>query len=145
MERFLVERMGKNEDVRSLTSGVQFFTARTALTSVSKNIHQLPKSEFIECLHDLYFREQKDRYGDFFEMLYGKFGKRSRRSFSVPTMKSFTPVLSIPWIPMQWGGSFPYADLEDVMRNMKASDNSSYNGTFTYPLVGDSIRQCITA
>src|SRR5208283_2180915 len=31
------------------------------------------------------------------------------------------------------GRFFPYADLTEVVRNMKRPDNSSYNSTFTYP------------
>ena len=31
------------------------------------------------------------------------------------------------------GRFFPYADLTDIVRNMKAPDNASYNATFTYP------------
>ena len=40
-----------------------------------KNIHQLDKQDFIDCLYDLYFREEKDNYNNFEQMLYGKFGK----------------------------------------------------------------------
>ncbi len=31
------------------------------------------------------------------------------------------------------GRFFPYADLTDIVRNMKLADNASYNATFTYP------------
>ena len=31
------------------------------------------------------------------------------------------------------GRFFPHADLTDIIRNMKAPDNASYNATFTYP------------
>ena len=34
------------------------------------------------------------------------------------------------------GRFFPYADLTDIVRNMKQPDNASYNGTFTYPRGG---------
>lgn len=39
------------------------------------NIHQLPKDEFIDCLYDLFHREEKENYSSFQDMLYGKFGK----------------------------------------------------------------------
>ena len=39
------------------------------------NIHQLPKSEFIDCLYDLFHKDEKEAYGSFQDMLYGKFGK----------------------------------------------------------------------
>ena len=31
------------------------------------------------------------------------------------------------------GRFFPHADLTDIVRNMKAPDNASYNAAFTYP------------
>ena len=34
------------------------------------------------------------------------------------------------------GRFFPYADIDDVVRNFKAADNASYNATFTYPRGG---------
>jgi protoporphyrinogen oxidase len=34
------------------------------------------------------------------------------------------------------GCFFPYADLTDIVRNMKQADNASYNATFTYPAGG---------
>ena len=39
------------------------------------NIHQLKKEEFIDCLYDLFNKEEKDKYDNFLDMLYGKFGK----------------------------------------------------------------------
>ena len=34
------------------------------------------------------------------------------------------------------GRFFPHADIADIIRNMKAADNTSYNSTFTYPRGG---------
>jgi hypothetical protein len=34
------------------------------------------------------------------------------------------------------GRFFPHADLADIVRNMRAADNASYNATFTYPARG---------
>ena len=48
-----------------------------------KNIHQLPKSDFIECIHDLYFREERNA-NNFKEMLYAKFGNAISNKFLVP-------------------------------------------------------------
>ena len=39
------------------------------------NIHQLPQQEFIDCLYDLYNKNEKENYESFLDMLYGKFGK----------------------------------------------------------------------
>jgi protoporphyrinogen oxidase len=40
-----------------------------------KNIHQLPREEFLECLVDLYFRDEKAKPESFEEMLYARFGR----------------------------------------------------------------------
>ena len=39
------------------------------------NIHELDKEEFIDCLYDLFNKEEKEKYDNFLDMLYGKFGK----------------------------------------------------------------------
>ena len=48
------------------------------------NIHQLPKTEFIDCLYDLFNRTEKPKYDNFEEMLYGKFGKSITEKFLKP-------------------------------------------------------------
>ncbi len=137
IERFLVERMGENEDVRVIEkrSSILFEGHRIDFP-FQKNIHQLPKTDFIECLHDLYFREQRDSYSDFLGMLYGKFGRAITEKFLRPYNEKLYACSLDTLDADAMGRFFPYADLEDVMRNMKESDNTSYNGTFTYPSGG---------
>jgi protoporphyrinogen oxidase len=48
-----------------------------------KNIHQLPHDDFLECLHDLYFREERAP-DSFLEMLYARFGRGIAEKFLVP-------------------------------------------------------------
>ena len=48
------------------------------------NIHQLEKSEFIDCLYDLFHKEEKEEYDNFLDMLYGKFGKSIVEKFLKP-------------------------------------------------------------
>lgn len=49
----------------------------------SKNIHQLPQQEFIDCLVDL-FESGGNDYRSFKEMLYAKFGKSIAEKFLIP-------------------------------------------------------------
>lgn len=49
-----------------------------------RNIHQLPKEEFIDCLYDLFNNEYDGDYSNFKEMLYAKFGKSIAEKFLIP-------------------------------------------------------------
>ena len=109
-----------------------------------KNIHQLPQEEFIDCLHDLYFaRAPKELLGahappalpetSFKEMLYARFGRSIAEKFLVPYNEKLyaTDLGTLDKDAM--GRFFPHADLTDIVRNMRAPDNASYNSHFTYP------------
>jgi protoporphyrinogen oxidase len=105
-----------------------------------KNIHQLPQDEFIDCLYDLYFARSSDvkRDGeppenDFAQMLYARFGKSICDKFLVPYNEKLYACDLTTLDKDAMGRFFPYADLTDVVRNMKRPDNASYNATFTYP------------
>jgi protoporphyrinogen oxidase len=106
-----------------------------------KNIHQLPKDEFIDCLYDLYFARSSDApkgasakpETNFKEMLYARFGQSIAEKFLIPyNEKLYACDLSV-LDKDAMGRFFPHADLTDIVRNMKVADNASYNSTFTYP------------
>lgn len=101
-----------------------------------KNIHQLDKQDFIDCLYDLYFREEKDNYSSFEQMLYGKFGKSITEMFLKPyNEKLYACDLNFLEVDAM-GRFFPYANIDEIIGNMRNKDNSSYNGTFLYPRGG---------
>ena len=96
------------------------------------NIHQLDKEEFIECLHDLYFREESDDYADFLSMLYAKFGKSITEKFLRPYNEKLyaTDLHNLDKDAM--GRFFPYADFEQVMKSMENITKKTYNDEFMY-------------
>jgi protoporphyrinogen oxidase len=109
-----------------------------------KNIHQLPQDDFIDCLHDLYFaRAPRELLGasappapveDSFEaMLYARFGRGIAERFLVPYNEKLYATKLSRLDKDAMGRFFPHADLTDIVRNMRAPDNASYNATFTYP------------
>jgi protoporphyrinogen oxidase len=104
-----------------------------------KNIHQLPHDEFVECLHDLFFRAEQSNTSSsksFKGMLYEKFGKGIAEKFLIPYNEKLY-ACDLDMLDREaMGRFFPHADLEDIIRNMRAADNSSYNATFTYPRHG---------
>jgi protoporphyrinogen oxidase len=101
-----------------------------------KNIHQLPRAEFIDCLHDLYFARAggaAPAEGNFKEMLFARFGRAIAEKFLIPYNEKLyaTDLATLDRDAM--GRFFPHADVADVIRNMKVANNASYNSTFTYP------------
>jgi protoporphyrinogen oxidase len=110
-----------------------------------KNIHQLPKAEFVDCLYDLYFARAprelvgKDapppssREDNFEEMLYARFGRSIAEKFLIPYNEKLYACDLGSLDKDAMGRFFPHADLTDIIRNMKVANNASYNATFTYP------------
>ena len=140
IERYLVERMGEQE-VRTVVKRSRIYFEGTMVDfPFQKNIHQLPKADFIDCLHDLYFKDEAYPYEEaaesFEAMLYAKFGRGIAERFLVPYNEKLyaTDLKSLDVDAM--GRFFPYADVPEIIRNFKRADNASYNATFTYPAGG---------
>jgi protoporphyrinogen oxidase len=103
-----------------------------------KNIHQLKKDAFVDCLYHLFFRPTSPPGGprSFLDMLYEKFGQGIAERFLVPyNEKLYACDLKTLDVDAM-GRFFPHADIVDIVRNMKVQDNQSYNATFTYPRGG---------
>jgi protoporphyrinogen oxidase len=108
-----------------------------------KNIHQLPKADFIECLYDLYMaRAPLELLGpgatraperNFKEMLYARFGRGIAEKFLIPYNEKLYACDLSTLDKNAMGRFFPHADLTDIVRNMRVADNTTYNSTFTYP------------
>jgi len=100
-----------------------------------KNIHQLDKEEFIDCLYDLFVAETYD-YSTFKEMVYANLGKSISEKFLIPyNEKLYACDLDI--LDMNaMGRFFPKADKEDIILNFRSQNNFSYNSHFTYPRGG---------
>jgi protoporphyrinogen oxidase len=102
-----------------------------------KNIHQLPQDEFIDCLHDLYFarsaESERAPERNFKEMLYARFGRSIAEKFLIPYNEKLYACDLRSLDKDAMGRFFPHADLTEIVRNMRAPDNASYNATFSYP------------
>lgn len=100
-----------------------------------KNIHQLPQNEFIDCLHDLHFRE-KQNPNNFKEMLKARFGNGIADKFLIPyNEKLYAIDLTLLDVDAM-GRFFPYAEENEIIANFKSDNNKSYNSNFTYPRGG---------
>lgn len=100
-----------------------------------KNIHQLSKEEFIDCLFDLFTTEEKP-VSTFKEMLYHKFGRSIAEKFLIPYNEKLYACDLNRLDKDAMGRFFPYADKEQIIKNFRKSDNISYNNLFAYPKEG---------
>lgn len=100
------------------------------------NIHELDKEEFIDCLYDLFTKTEKDHYDNFLDMLYGKFGKSIVEKFLKPYNEKLYAVDLKDLDVDAMGRFFPYANKEEIIRNMKQKTVNSYNSSFLYPKNG---------
>jgi protoporphyrinogen oxidase len=139
LERYLLDRMPADE-VRVVEKCTRIWYADRLIDfPFQKNIHQLPHAEFLECLHDLVFRD--DAYGtgrpeNFEQMLYQRLGRGIAEKFLIPYNEKLYATRLTNLDVDAMGRFFPHADTRDIIRNFTRPDNASYNATFTYPRGG---------
>ena len=100
------------------------------------NIHELEKQDFIDCLYDLFNKEEKENYDNFLDMLYGKFGKSIVEKFLKPYNEKLYACDLQTLDTDAMGRFFPYANIKQIIDNMKKNTDVSYNNTFLYPKNG---------
>lgn len=135
IEHELVGRIGA-ERVRHVQREARIHYAGVLIDyPFQRNIHQLPRAEFLECLSGLFSRP-KAPPANFEEMLYAKFGQGISDKFLVPyNEKLYATHLKRLDIDAM-GRFFPYADAEDIVRGFTSPAAAGYNATFTYPVGG---------
>ena len=135
IEQELVRRMGPDSVLRVQRDSRIYFGSRFVDFPFQKNIHQLGVADFARCLRDLLVR-QKGEPVNFKDMLYKKFGQGIAELFLIPYNEKLyaTDLSSLDVDAM--GRFFPHASLKDILKNIVAPDNQSYNATFTYPRGG---------
>jgi protoporphyrinogen oxidase len=153
IESWLRDRM-KGQEIRKVEKKSFIdFKGHVVDFPFQKNIHQLPREDFVDCLYDLYFaRAPKELLGgapppagegraeagddSFKGMLYARFGRSIAEKFLIPYNEKLyaTDLTTLDKDAM--GRFFPHADLTDIIRNMKVADNATYNASFTYPQGG---------
>jgi protoporphyrinogen oxidase len=142
IEAFLRARM--SGEVRTVTKrAVIRFAGDDIDFPFQKNIHQLPREDFIDCLVSLYFRDQgfdtSQPPASFREMLYRRFGSGIADRFLVPYNEKLYACDLDSLDVDAMGRFFPHADIADIIRNMRAppgTGDAGYNATFTYPARG---------
>ncbi|KOO06688.1 protoporphyrinogen/coproporphyrinogen oxidase [Vibrio hepatarius] len=139
LKRFFQERIDTKELVEREKVTKIYFDDNYVDFPFQSNIHQLPKDKFIECLYDLYFREDKTEYNSFLDMLYSKFGKAITEYFLKPYNEKLYACDLDSLDVDAMGRFFPYANLDQVVSSFKKQSVSSYNATFLYPKNGAKV------
>ncbi|HEY4186564.1 MAG TPA: FAD-dependent oxidoreductase [Polyangia bacterium] len=142
IEAWLRQRM-PGQEIRTISKrSFIAYAGRMIDFPFQKNIHQLPRAEFLECLHDLFFARTVDPgapppvENSFQEMLYARFGRGIAEKFLIPYNEKLYACDLGTLDKDAMGRFFPHASLPDIIRNMRVPDNASYNATFTYPRGG---------
>lgn len=131
IRNYLLQEMNIDEILTLRKHAQIYYNGRYIDFPFQKNIHQLPKEEFIDCLYDLYFRPILEP-ANFKEMLVTKFGRSICDKFLFPYNEKLYACDLNQLDTDAMGRFFPYADIDNIIRNFKVQDNSSYNSSFTY-------------
>lgn len=135
IEAWLKERMAGQRVLSVKRSSKVSFKGTLIDFPFQKNIHQLPREDFIDCLSDLYFASKGAGAPEtnFLEMLHARFGKAICDKFLVPYNEKLYACDLRSLDKDAMGRFFPHANLDEIIRNMKEPAASGYNATFTYP------------
>jgi protoporphyrinogen oxidase len=132
---YLLERMDVSL-IKDCTKETQiYYNDRFIDFPFQKNIHQLEKEDFIDCLYDL-FNPTVGNQLTFKDMLYNEFGKSIAEKFLVPYNEKLYACDLDLLDKDSMGRFFPHANKEQIISNFRNNDSSSYNDNFTYPSGG---------
>tara|TARA_B110000196_G_scaffold319305_2_gene336996 strand:- start:1094 stop:2344 length:1251 start_codon:yes stop_codon:yes gene_type:complete len=136
IESFFKERLGDVRMVEKEKSTNIYIDDSYIDFPFQKNIHQLSKENFIDCIHDLILKEEIENPENFEEMLYSKFGKSITDLFLKPYNEKLYAVDLNQLDVDAMGRFFPFADVKEIVSNFKNTNNDSYNNKFHYPVKG---------
>lgn len=136
IKRFFEERVNVDDMVVCRKNTNINYNGKSIDYPFQMNIHQLPKEELIDCLYDLFNKEEKEYYTSFEDMLYGKFGASITNKFLKPYNEKLYACDLNDLDTNAMGRFFPYANPEQIIKNMKQNSANTYNSTFDYPKLG---------
>lgn len=134
-----IDSLDKNDFVTQDKKTFIYFDDKLIDFPFQTHIHELSKDKFIDCLYDLFNKEEKENYDNFLDMLYGKFGKSITEMFLKPYNEKLYAVDLTKLDKDAMGRFFPYADIKAIINNMKQNKVNSYNNTFMYPKKGAQV------
>ena len=132
IEQYLVERMGDQRVLRVERDSRIWYADRFIDFPFQKNIHQLPRAEYEQCVRDLRERPSEEG-GNFKDMLYARYGRGIAEKFLIPYNEKLYALNLAALDADAMGRFFPHASVEEILRNADEPANDGYNATFTYP------------
>jgi protoporphyrinogen oxidase len=133
IEDLLVNRIGPDRVRHVVKDSRIWFKGVHVDFPFQKNIHQLPREDFLDCLVGLFEKHDTEPSANFKEMLYAKFGKGISDRFLVPYNEKLYATDLSRLDTNAMGRFFPHADPKEIILGFRTSNNQSYNATFTYP------------
>lgn len=100
-----------------------------------KNIHQLNKNDFIDCIYDL-VNKRENEVNSFKDFIYSRFGKKISELFLIPYNEKLYATDLNELDKDAMGRFFPDCNFNEIVSNFKKSESTSYNDHFTYPKGG---------
>lgn len=134
-----INNMDKNDYIIKNKNTYIYFEDKLIDYPFQMNIHELSKDKFIDCLYDLFNKQEKEVYTNFLDMLYGKFGISITEMFLKPYNEKLYATDLTKLDKDAMGRFFPYANISEIINNMKNHSNTSYNNTFMYPKKGAQV------
>lgn len=134
-----INSMDKNDYIVKNKNTYIYFEDKLIDYPFQMNIHELSKDKFIDCLYDLFNKQEKEVYTNFLDMLYGKFGISITEMFLKPYNEKLYATDLTKLDKDAMGRFFPYANISEIINNMKNHSNTSYNNTFMYPKKGAQV------
>ena len=131
-KKLFMDLVSEDQIIRQKKNTKIFYNEKLIEYPFQTNIHELEKEEFIQCLYDLYFRDEKASYDNFLDMLYVKFGKSITEKFLRPYNEKLYAVDLHKLDKDAMGRFFPYADFKQVMEGMGNKAKETYNDEFMY-------------
>ena len=99
------------------------------------NIHQLPLSDFLQCLSDMHEAQKcvEANYTSFREMIYGRYGRALADMFLLPYNEKLYATPTDRLDPDAMGRFFPHIDFGTLLANLAGRiATNTYNDVFTY-------------
>lgn len=135
MLNFFKELLNEHEVIKVKKRTKIFYSGNLIDYPFQKNIHQLSKQEFIDCLYDLFNRENSLSI-NLKDYMINNFGKSIADKFLIPYNEKLYACDLNSLDSNSLGRFFPYANEKEIINNFKAFQNNSYNDYFLYPKKG---------
>lgn len=136
IKNFVFERM-EYQEIKSITKNTKIYLKNRYIDfPFQKNIHQLPKENFIKAIYELYslsIQKSAQDSQSFKEMIINNYGKEICDLFLIPYNEKLYATDLDNLDSGAMGRFFPKAKLNEIIDNFIEKNTASYNSKFIYP------------